>query len=56
MKYEVNSYLAVLLITAVGAGAAFTIVRVSTDMVTTRIVQDTDAANMQLEQSILQNR
>ncbi len=56
MKDKLNSYLAILLITIAGSGAALLIVRVATDNVLTATIQGNEANYLMLQQSILSSR
>lgn len=56
MRGKINSYIAILLITIAGSGAALIIVRVATDDILTETFRGHEAAYASLRQSILENR
>lgn len=56
MKDRINTYIAALIITIAGSGAALLIVHVATDNVLTATVQGNEANYLLLQQSILSNR
>lgn len=55
MKDKINSYMAVLLITIVGSGAALLIVHIGVEDVFSSTVAGNEAAYAALQQSILSN-
>lgn len=56
MKEKINTYIAILLITIAGSGAALIIVRVATDDIITETFRGSEANYEALRQSILDNR
>lgn len=56
MKYKLNAYFAVLLVTIVGGGAALIVVHIGTDAVIETTVAGNQASYAALQQSILKNR
>ncbi|MEK7145085.1 MAG: hypothetical protein AAB794_04515 [Patescibacteria group bacterium] len=55
MKYTLNSYLAILLVTIIGSGAALIVVHVGTDDVIATTFVGNEANYAALQQSILEN-
>jgi hypothetical protein len=56
MKYRLNAYFAVLLVTVAGASAALVIVHVATTDIVNTAMQGTEGSYAALRQSILKNR
>lgn len=56
MKEKINTYIAILLITIAGSGAALIIVRVATDDIITETFRGSEANYAALRQSIIDSR
>lgn len=56
MKEKINTYIAILLITIAGSGAALIIVHIATDDIITETFRGSEADYEALRKSIIENR